>query len=223
MLRFVRDIWRSFFPVKEVVQLRDPFEGFNKNKILPDSSFPHSKLDIQSFLESQGSFLSCHRSFDVPFSSFLDTYAYQHNINPRFILALIETSDHLISTPVSPSVESLEKAIYLIPHARGLENQIIMLMRNLRRYFDLYNLKSSGKVHCVDDDSVIAENALTYTFYFSCPYVGMYDLYKVTSVKDGNNIVGKETRLWIKAPFGAFKFYKTINSLFVDKGLLGDE
>lgn len=213
-------------PIKVTLNVPD----FNKNKIFEDYVFAYKQMNIQAFLEVKQSFLATLQLGQILPAKWIDQSCTLFNVNPRLILTLLEKHYGLITAKTSLPMEVLNKALNIgvsetmgtLPVYQGLDKQIYNCAKNHRRFFDLFVMNGRVKVNCVDDDTVVAENAITYAMYMNDPFVGTEDLYKKYRPDADGDIPGAlKIELVKKAPFGVYKTCMIWKELFENESSIG--
>lgn len=191
--------------------------AFNKNKVFDDTLFYYRNVNIKKLLAN--SILNKYPVGSYPVDEWIDFCAKSNNLNPKIILTVLEKNLQLVTRTDFIPVYKLQGAMgvgvlpggLVAPAYANFSMQVKVAAENYRRWFDTFAV--GRKVNCIDDDSVIPENAFTYALYMCDPYVGTNDLYRVTTIKDEDGNVSPEKKLQYEAPFGVYATWKIWRTL----------
>ncbi len=212
-------------------------QGFNKNNVISDeflaTSDKMSGSEVQNFLETQRGRLASYRTRDIngvekSAAEIIYEAAAQFKVNQRFLLALLEKEQGLLSNP-NPSAKALDWATGFGPLAsakyRGFGAQVYYAAKAMGRDYDLYSDYYRGfpvgrETITEDGERVRPENNATRKCYIYNPLVGGPDknwganwlLWQLINVKFASAFArytgtGIDDRNFMAADFAAGKYF----------------
>lgn len=212
-------------------------QNFNKNNVISDQFLTTvdkmSLSEVQSFLETQPGRLASYRTRDIngkekTAAEIIFEAGRQFNVNPRFLLALLEKEQGLLSNP-NPSSRALAWATgfgsFSVSKYNGFGAQVYYAAKAMGRdydwYADYYRGFPVGRETITEDGEVVRpENNATRKCYIYNPLVGgpgktwgaNWLLWHLINVKFGTlfasyNGSGLHDRNYVAADFAAGKYF----------------
>lgn len=189
MKKIINKLVIGLLGIALVVPLFSRAQDFDPNNVISDeflaTSDKMSVSEVQNFLETQRGQLASYRTGDIAgqdrtAAEIISDAGYQFKVNPRFLLALLEKEQGLLSNP-NPSAKALDWATGFGPWGsakyRGFGAQVYYAAKAMGRDYDLYADYYRGfpvgqETITLDGFKVRPENNATRKCYIYNPLVG---------------------------------------------------